>query len=128
MDSGHVVGGAFVDLQKAFDTVNHQILCDKLTYCCFRGKSHQLIQSFLSNRMQYFSINGFDSTKLDIKCGVPQCSTIGPLLFLLYINDLIFCLKKSIMSHFADDTSIMYASINMKTLETIMNTDLKSYF
>ena len=126
MDSGHIVGGVYIDLQKAFDTVNHQILCDKLSFYGFRGKTQQLIQSFLSHRQQFVSINGFDSSKLDIKCGVPQGSTLGPLLFLIYINDLRYCLTKSTSSHFADDTCIMYASKKMKTLETILNTDLKS--
>ena len=71
------------------------------------------------------SINGFESSKLDIKCGVPQGSTLGPLLFLLYINDLRFSLKRSIASHFADDTSITYASKTMKSLETVLNEDLQ---
>ena len=106
--------------------MNHQILCDKLSFYGFRGKIKSLIQSFLTNRQQFVSINGFDSSKLDIKCGVPQGSTLGPLLFLIYINDLRFCLNKSTSSHFADDTCIMYASKKMKTLETVLNADLKS--
>ena len=68
------------------------------------------IKSFLSNRQQYVSINGFDSCKLDVKCGVPQGSTLGPLLFLLYINDLRLSLNKSTASHFAEDTCIIYVS------------------
>ena len=84
-----------------------------------------MLQSFLSNRHQYVTINGFDSSQLEIQCGVPQGSTLGPLLFLLYINDLRYSLQKSIASHFADDTSITYSSKKLKTLETILNTDLK---
>ena len=80
---------------------------------------------FLSNQQQFVSINGFDSSKLDIKCGVPQGSTLGPLLFLLYINDLQFALKDSIASHFADDTCILYASNKLKSIETVPNCDLK---
>ena len=72
------------------------------------------------------SINGFESSELDIKYGVPQGSTLGPLLFLLYINDLRFSLKRSTASHFADDTSITYASRKMKSLETVLNQDLKT--
>ena len=83
------------------------------------------IKSFLSNRQQYVSINGFDSSKLDIHCGVPQGSTLGPLPFLLYINDLRFALKDSIASHFADDTCILYASNKLKSIETVLNCDLK---
>ena len=125
IDTGNIVGGVFIDLQKAFDTVNHKILCNKLSYYGFRGKINDLIQSFLSNRHQYVSINGYDSSHLEIKCGVPQGSTLGPLLFLLYINDLRYSLQKSTASHFADDTSIIYSSNKLKTLETILNTDLK---
>ena len=101
-------------------------MCDKLAYYGFRGISQLLIKSYLSNRQQYVSINGFESSKLDIKCGVPQGSTLGPLLFLLYINDLRFSLKRSTASHFADDTSITYASRKMKSLETVLNQDLKT--
>ena len=125
IDQGNYVGGVFIDLQKVFDTVNHDIQCEKLAYYGFRGNCQLLIQSFLSNRQQFVSINGFDSSKLDIKYGVPQGSTLGPLLFLLYINDLRFALKDSIASHFADDTCILYASNKLKSIETVLNCDLK---
>ena len=108
IDTGNYVGGVFIDLQKAFDTVNHDILYGKLAYYGFRGNCQLLIKSFLSNRQQYVSINDFDSCKLAVKCGVPQGSTLGPLLFLLYINDLRLSLNKSNASHFADDTCIIY--------------------
>ena len=120
------MAGVFINLQKAFDTVNHDILCEKLVHYGFRGNSQLLIRSFLSNRQQYVSINGFDSSKLHIHCGVPQGSTLEPLLFLLYINDLRFALKDAIASHFADDTCILYASNKLKSIETILNCDLKS--
>ena len=113
IDQGNYVGGVFIDLQKAFDTVNHDILCEKLAYFGFRGNCQLLIRSFLSNRQQFVSINGFDS------------STLWPLLFLLYINDLRFALKDSIASHFADDTCILYANNKLKSIETVLNCDLK---
>ena len=125
LDSGDFVAGIFIDLEKAFDTVNHQILCNKLNYYGFRGKINDLLKSFLSNRKQFVSINGYDSSCLEIKCGVHQGSTLGPLLFLLYINDLRFSLRHAITSHFADDTSIIYASKITKTIETNLNYDLK---
>ena len=78
------------------------------------------------NRSQYVSINGVDSQLLNIDCGVPQGSTLGPLLFLLYINDLRNSLIYSNASHFADDTCISYANKNLKTLESNINYDLKS--
>ena len=123
MDRGYIAAGVFTDLQKAF---SHQILCDKLTYYGFRGKSLNLIKSFLNNRKQFVSINGFESSKLNITCGVPQGSTLGPLLFLIYLNDLRFCLNKFSSNHFADDTCLIYASKKVKTLETDLNTDLKA--
>jgi len=125
LDNKELVSGVFIDLAKAFDTVNHSILCKKLSYYGFRGKFNELIKSFLTNRKQYVSINGFDSENLDTNCGVPQGSTLGPLLFIIYINDLHFSLKFSTASHFADDTCLIYASKNPKTLETNLNYDLK---
>ena len=106
LDNKEIVSGIFIDLEKAFDTVNHSILCNKLNYYGFRGKFNDRIKSYLTNRKQFVSINGYDSTKQDIPCGVPQGSTLGPLLFLLYINDLKNSLKFAKASHFADDTCI----------------------
>ena len=88
LDSGDFVAGIFIDLEKAFDTVNHLILCNKLNYYGFRGKINDLLKSFLTNRKQFVSVNGYDSSQLEIKCGVPQGSILCPLLFLVYINDL----------------------------------------
>ena len=126
MDRGYIAAGVFIALQKAFDTVNHQIICAKLAYYGFRGKSLNLIKSFLNNRKQFVSINGFESSKLNITCGVPQGSTLGPLLFLIYSNDLRFCLNKSSSNHFTDDTCLIYASKKVKTLEIDLNADLKA--
>ena len=69
LDNKELVSGIFIDLEKAFDTVNHEILCNKLTYYGFRGKFNELIKLFLSNRKQFVSINGYDSENLDINCG-----------------------------------------------------------
>ena len=125
LDSGNIVCGVFIDLEKAFDSVNHEILCQKLIYYDFRGKSQLLIKSFLSNRKQCVSINGFNSDNQNITCGVPQGSNLGPLLFLLYINDFRFSLCQSNSNHFADDTCILFSSSKLKTIESILNYDLK---
>ena len=91
----------------------------------FRGKIEVLIKSYLSNRKQLVAINGFESVNLDITCGVPQGSNLGPLLFLLYINDFRFSRSKATSSHFADDTCILRFSNKLKTVETELNKDLK---
>ena len=124
LEHGNFVAGIFIDLEKAFNTVNHEILIEKLAYYGFRGVTWNLLKSFLTNR-KYVSVNGFDSDTLDVVCEVPQGPTLGPLLFLIYINDLRFSLKSSVASHFADDTCIIQQNKKLKTIESELNHDLK---
>ena len=124
VDSGQYVCGIFVDLEKAFDTVNHDILCEKLNYYGLRGNVNKLFKSYLSNRSQYVSIEGFDSEIKNVNCGVPQGSCLGPLLFLIYINDFRLSLDKCESGHFADDTFILYSNNDLKTIETVVNHEL----
>ena len=86
---------------------------------------NNLTSSFQSDPTQYQSINGYDSKLLPITCGVPQGSTLGPLLFLLYINDLKYCLKYLTANHFVNDTSLTYAACKTKSIESNLNYDLK---
>ena len=86
--------------------------------------TYTLIHSFLSNRKQFVSINGHNSEMRNCDCGVPQGSSLGPLLFLIYINDFRLCLDETVSGHFADDTFILYSGKKLKTIETIINTEL----
>ena len=97
----------FIDLKKAFDTVDHDILLKKLEHYGGRGLSRDWFQSYLKNRKQFVSISDSTSNTNEITTGVPQGSVLGPLLFLLYINDLQRSVKYSKTYHFADDTNIM---------------------
>ena len=126
LDSGEYVCGVFVDLEKAFDTVHHDILCRKLEKYGLRGNINKLLKSYLNGRKQYVSINGIDSEIKDVTCGVPQGSSLGPLLFLIYINDFRNCLDETGCGHFADDTFIIFSSKTPKSIETIVNFELKS--
>ena len=106
MDKGSLNGVIFLDLKKAFDCVDHSILLRKLYNYGIREKSFEWFQSYLSDRVQMCKVNQTLSNKRTVKCGVPQGSNLGPLLFLLYINDLPNCLSSSAASMFADDTNI----------------------
>ena len=118
--------GVFIDLSKAFDTVNHKILLKKLTYFGIKGVYLDWFNSYLRNRKQFIFYNDKNSSMLDITCGVPQGSILGPLLFLLYINDLqkASSIVKPIM--FADDTNIFFSDKHITSLFSTMNNELKN--
>ena len=120
--------GVFVDLEKAFDTVNHTILLKKLEHYGIRGPANSWFLSYLTSRKQKVVFDGFSSQLLDISCGVPQGSILGPLLFLIYINDMHTAVKFSTVYHFADDTNLLYHHKNPKILRKHMNADLKLLF
>ena len=108
LDEGYNVCGIFVDLQKAFDTVCHEILLAKRNHYGVRGVSNDFFRFYLSNRQQYVSINGYYSGFTKINCGVSQGSILGPLLLMLSINDLNQAITLFKFHLFADDTNFKF--------------------
>ena len=115
-----------IDLKKTFDTVDHQILLRKLEIYGIKHHALALLESYLSNRNRKCQINGYLSSKKIIKCGIPQGSILGPLFFLLYINDLPQCLSKTKPRLFADDTNLTASGDSIPHLETAVNSDLEN--
>ena len=130
LDKGNIAIGVFVDFQKAFDTVNHSILLRKLEHYGIRGLANNWFSSYLNKRSQWISISGHASSNRYVHHGVPQGSVLGPLLFLVYINDLHSCIKHSTIRHFADDTNMLYETDRKKHRNRNpvrnLNKDLKS--
>ena len=116
IDTGKFGCGIFIDLKKAFDTVNHVILLQKLEHYGIRGSLLEWFESYLTDRKQYVFYNGVSSDTKLITCGVPQGSVLGPLLFLLYVNDMPNISDKLNFYLFADDTNIYYESDNLRDL------------
>ena len=125
LDSGMISCAVFIDLQKAFDTVDHEILLKKLEFYGVRGTALGWFRSYLHRRKQFVSVNGYQSSDAFMECGVPQGSVLGPLLFLVYINDLNVAIHFSSTTHFADDTCLLLHGTNPKKMTKQMNIDLK---
>ena len=123
IDGGKINAIVFLDLKKTFDAVDHEILLSKLNLYGINGIAHHWFQSYLEDRTQMRSINGLFSSSCSLSCGVPQGTILGPLLFLLYINDLPNCLSNCEPRMYADDTHLTYASYN---IQTSLNEDLKN--
>ena len=116
----------FIDLSKAFDGIDHLILQQKLHYYGIRGIPLKLLSSYLMNRQQLTMFDGVSSQVKEITCGVPQGSILGPLLFLIYINDLPYSTDNLQYILFADDTSVFSKNSNPSTLFNHVNTQFRS--
>ena len=126
IDQGKFVIGLFIDLKKAFDTVNHSILLKKLNHYGVRGEPLLLIQNYLSDRMQSVKLDGCCSEPVISSCGVPQGSILGPLFFLIYINDLENALSNSVPVMYADDTNIFLSGNNIDSTVEEFNLELNN--
>ena len=124
IDRGKYTAMIFIDLKKAFDTVDHQILLDKMQFYGIIRLAHKWFSSYLDNRKQYCRVNDTTSSIENIDIGVPQGSCLGPLLSLLYINDLPFALKRAKATMYAEDTAISYTSDKIEELDLVINEEL----
>ena len=124
-EKNHFTLGAFIDLSKAFDTVDHYILITKLKQYGIQGNNMRWFESYLSNRKQCIAYNNKSTSFKDISCGVPQDSILGPLLFLIYVNDLPNVSNMLDPVMFADDTNLFISSSNIKTLFATVNHELE---
>ena len=124
MDKGMFSWGVVIDLQKAFDTVDSHILLHKLSHYGIRGVINKWFCSYLNGSTQTTHVGSYISKREKTSCGVPQGSVLGPLLFLIYINDIYTASNKLGFHLFADDTNLLYADRNLKSLESVVNVEL----
>ena len=124
MDNGMFSCGIFMDLRKAFNTVDYHILLHKPSHYGIRGVINKWFCSYLNGRTQTTQVGSYISKREKTSCSVPQGSVLGPLLFLIYINDIYQALNKLGFYLFADDTNLLYADRNIKSLESVVNVDL----
>ena len=115
---------SFKTFPKAFDTIKHYILLEQLYKQGIRGLPHAWFSSYITNRKQYVKVSNTESSLKTITCGVPQGSTLGPLLFLLHINDLPRSSKKLTFRIFEDDANIFHSSKDPEQLQSVINEEL----
>ena len=125
-DTGDIVIGVFFDLKNAFDTVSHDILLKKMYVYGIRGNAFKLLKSYLTGRTQYVIYDGVRSATLPIKCGVPQGSILGPLLFICSMNDIGNISDFLYTILYADDTSVLLNGNNYSNLIKLLNSELEN--
>ena len=128
LDNGDIVLGVFLDFSKAFDTVNHQILLNKMYKYGIRGIAFKWMESYLSNRRQFVLFKDVKSEYATVTCVMPQGSIMGPLLFLLYVNDIANVSMSLLPILFADDTNVFLTGNNIDQMIEIMNGELNNVF
>ena len=128
LDQGHYCISIFVDMTKAFDTVDHDMLLEKMNRYGIRGHASNFFRSYLENRCQYTVINGTTSTIENIRCGVPQGSVLGPLFFVSYINDLYKSIGRDYIRLFADDTVLTMHGGDLSLLVEQIRQSLKNLY
>ena len=124
MDKGHLVSMVLLDLQKAFDTVHHGILLMKMEALGFSQDVIRWSRSYLLDRRQLVDVSGTLSSSAAISCGVPQGSILGPLLFLINVNDMSGAVNHKLLLY-ADDPAIMVADKNVSTIEILLQKELE---
>lgn len=124
IDHKDLTVSVFIDLSKAFDTIDHKLLLKKMQKYGFRGIAYDWLGSYLSNREQYVHINNIDSKPIQITFGVPQGSILGPKLFILYMNDVCEILDKANCILYADDTSIYCSGNDLQQLQSQIDKEL----
>ena len=126
IDGGKCCGVLFLDLKKAFDTVDHRLLLEKLVSYGVGGIELQWFTSYLENRQQRTLVNNSLSISKTVLCGVPQGSILGPLLFILYINDLPDKIQRCKVLLYADDTALYFSASSPAVLENILNEEISN--
>ena len=127
-ENNNILMGLFLDLSKAFDTLDHTILLKKLYYYGIRGITLKWFENYLLNRSQFVQIHEVKSDTQKLKCGVPQGSILGPLLFIIYVNDMCNISDKLKFILFADGTSVFMSNSDLHTLQDVFKQEILKTF